>query len=70
LKAANRTIAHLELKDVNHQIKLDTDHFILFDAINFTEEKIIEKMYIPNGYDFLTIMNLPNNNMHRKPITI
>lgn len=68
LKAANRALAHLEPKDVNHQLKLDSNNHILIDAINFTEEKIVEKMYISTGYDYNLIMAKPENDMKRKPI--
>jgi len=70
LKAANRAVAHIESDYVNHSIKLDTDHYILFDAINFTEEKIIEKMYIATNRDFKSIMDKAGNDMRRQPINI
>lgn len=70
LKAANRALAHLEPDDVNHPIKEEIDNRILFDAINFTEEMVIAKMYKPNSLDYHRIMAMPNNDMHRKPILI
>ena len=68
LKAANRAIAHIEPTDVYHAIKLDTDHQILFDAINFTQEKLIENMYLATNSNYDEIMSRPENDMERKPI--
>jgi hypothetical protein len=65
LKAANRAIAHITPDDVDHSIKLDSDNKILFDAIDFTEEMIKEKMYRATGRDYKSIMALPDNNMNR-----
>ena len=70
LKAANRTIAHIEPNDVYHSIKQDSDHNILFDAINFTQEKLIENMYITTNTNYEEIMSRAENDMKRKPITI
>lgn len=70
LKAANRAIAHIEPNDVYHPIKLDKDHILLVDAIDFTEEKIIDKMYTATGYDYKKIMSKPENDMERKPLNL
>ncbi len=65
LKAANRAIAHIAPDDVDHSIKLESDNKILFDAIDFTEEMIREKMYRATGRDYKSIMALPDNHMNR-----
>ncbi len=65
LKAANRAVAHIEANDIDHTIKLDSDLQILFDAISFTEEKVIEKIYLGNLQDYQRVMSLPENNMNR-----
>lgn len=68
LKAANRALAHIEPKYVNHPLVSDADHLILIDVINFTEENIKRKMYTATGRDFQKIMALPENDMNPKSI--
>lgn len=68
LKAANRAVAHLEDIDVDHPIRQDVDHVILFDAIDFTEEMIIEKIYKPSSYDYSRVMSSEGNDMRRVPL--
>lgn len=65
LKAANRAVAHIEANDIDHHIKLDSDLQILFDAINFTEEKVIEKIYLGDMADYQRVMCLSENDMKR-----
>lgn len=55
LKAANRAVAHIEVKDVNHPLRLEEDNCILFDAINFTLEKIKSNMYQESGFDYQNV---------------
>jgi hypothetical protein len=67
LKAANRAVAHLEEADVDHPITTDSDLSLIFDAIDFTEEKIREKIYHASvGFSFETVMALPDNDMKRR----
>ena len=63
MKAANRAVAHIESADVNHPIKTDKDHDILFDTITWVEELIDSHMYRPNGRRLCDAMALPNNVM-------
>jgi hypothetical protein len=69
LNAANRAVAHIEDSDVNHPIKNDKDHIILIDAIDFTEEKIIEKIY-KGEQEYMKAMSSPDYEMKRKPTYI
>ncbi len=69
LKAANRAVAHMEEKDVNHSIVTDLDDKILFNAITYTEEKIKTHIYsTKNEYDIA--MNISDNNMHRERLKL
>ena len=71
LKAANRSIAHLDVIDVNHSMQTDPDDIVLINAINFTEQVCIKKMYeVNNIFNYQDIMNLPDNNMHRDRLKI
>ena len=49
MKAANRAVAHIEDLDVDHPIKTEMDHPIVFDSITWIEELIESHMYRPNG---------------------
>lgn len=69
LKAANRAVAHLEGTDVNHFIKTDLDDQILFDAIDYTLEKIKTHIY-QNEIEFESAMNLCNNKMYRERLIL
>ncbi len=64
LKSANRAVAHLEANDINHPIKLDEDNNMLFDAISFTKEMIVEKIYLGDKKEFERIMKMPENDMN------
>ena len=70
LKAANRAVAHMEATDVDHAIEKDPDDQILFEAIIFTRDMCIKKMYDINAYDFNLIMNDDDNNMHRERLRL
>lgn len=58
LKTANRAVAHIEETDVNHSIEFDRDHQILFDAIDFTEEKIKSNLYKATGNDYQVVQSM------------
>lgn len=70
LEAANRAVAHMEDSNVNHAIETDLDDEILFNAITFTQQICIKKMYEFNSYDFNAIMNEGCNNMHRDRLVL
>ena len=63
MKAANRAVAHIESSDVDHSIKTEKDHAILFDSVNWIEELIQSHIYTPNGRLLKDAMSLPNNVM-------
>jgi hypothetical protein len=63
MKAANRAVAHIESLDVDHPIKTEKDHQILFDSIGWIEELIESHVYRPNGRQLSDAMALPNNVM-------
>jgi hypothetical protein len=63
MKAANRAVAHIESLDVDHPIKTEKDHQILFDSIGWIEELIGSHVYRPNGRQLSDAMALPNNVM-------
>jgi len=66
LKAANRAVAHLEDADVDHPIKADDDLRMLVAAIDFTEQKVMEKIYYEGQQAvFHTVMAHPDNDMKR-----
>lgn len=66
LKAANRAVAHIEEKDVNHPLRLEEDNHILFDAINFTLEKIKTNMYQAAGFDYQNVEEMLKNKRRNK----
>ena len=63
LKAANRAVAHVNPTDVDHPIKTQKDHEILFETIDWIEELIQTHMYDPNDKFLKDAMKLPNNVM-------
>jgi hypothetical protein len=63
MRAANRAVAHIEALDVNHPIRTEADHPILFESINWVESLIQSHMYGPNGRSLKQAMALPNNVM-------
>jgi hypothetical protein len=63
MKAANRAVAHIESIDVDHPIKTEKDHPMLFDSITWVEGLIQSHMYAPNGRSLRDAMALPNNVM-------
>jgi len=63
MKAANRAVAHIESLDVDHPIKTEKDHPMLFDSISWIEELIQSHLYGPNGRLLKDAMALPNNVM-------
>ena len=63
LKAANRAVAHINEVDVDHPIKTENDHSILFDSISWIQELIQSHMYEPNGRLLKDAMALRDNVM-------
>lgn len=63
IKAANRAVAHIDSVDVDHPIKTEKDHWILFGSISWIEEVIQSHMYQPNGRSLKDVMALPQNVM-------
>jgi hypothetical protein len=59
LIAANRAVAHIDLKDINH----DISDLELISAIHFVEEEIIKTKIYRSREDFNRAMNLPSNRM-------
>lgn len=66
LKAANRAVAHVEEKDVNHPLRLEEDNHILFDAINFTLEKVKTNMFQAAGFDYQNVEEMLKNKRKNK----
>lgn len=63
MKAANRAVAHIEDLDVDHPIKVESDHWMLLDSITWIETLIDAKIYAPNQRSLANSMALPNNVM-------
>ena len=63
MKAANRAVAHIESVDVDHPIKVEKDHHILFESISWIEELVESHMYRPNSRRLSDAMALPDNVM-------
>ncbi len=63
LKAANRAVAHMDDKDVDHQFKIDSDNERIFSVVDWIEEMIKTNIYQAAGKDFDRSMSLPNNVM-------
>jgi hypothetical protein len=63
MKAANRAVAHIESLDVDHPIRTEDDHPMLFDSITWIEELIQSHMYGPNGRSLQAAMTRPENVM-------
>jgi hypothetical protein len=63
MKAANRAVAHIDDLDVDHPIRTENDHSILFDCIDWIEDLIQSHMYGPNGRTLNEAMARPNNVM-------
>jgi hypothetical protein len=61
MKAANRAVAHIESLDVDHPIKAEKDHSMLFDSITWIEGLIQSRIYAPNRRSLRDAMALPNN---------
>lgn len=70
LKAANRAVAHIEENDINHPLQLDEDNQILFDAIDFTEEKIKSNMYHAAGFDYQDVLSMLESKRKRIKIVV
>ncbi len=64
LMAANRAVAHIDAKDVDHPITDKLSEKSLLNAIDYTEDKIKSHMYHSKN-EYEKIMNDNNNNMHR-----
>jgi hypothetical protein len=69
LTAANRAVAHLIEKDVNHSMKTDPDDQILFNAIDYTVEKIKTHIY-QNESEYESAMNICSNKMYRERLIL
>ena len=69
LKFANRAIAHIEDTEVDHHFRSAVDDVRLVKAIDYTESKIIEHIY-GTGEEYVRVMNLPNNDMHRERLDL
>lgn len=70
LKAANRAVAHIEDKDVDHDIRIDKDEKILLKSIEFTVESIRKNMYQFTNRDYESIMNIDDNKMYRERVIL
>lgn len=64
LKFGNRAIAHIEPGDVDHAFKDREGDKQLVEAINYTERKVKELIYVSEA-EYKEVMVLPDNNMHR-----
>jgi hypothetical protein len=63
MKAANRAVAHINDLDVDHPIKVQHDHQVLFDTINWVEELIETHIYAPNRRSLSDALKLADNVM-------
>ncbi len=70
LEVANRAVAHIDEKDVNHAIKITKDEDSLIGCINYIEGKINTNMYDFAGFDLEKIMKDKDNNMHRERLKL
>lgn len=64
LMAANRAVAHLDERDVDHSFKGADDDERIYEVIDWIEELVRKKLYEPAGRDFEKSMGLQQNVMH------
>lgn len=69
LIAANRAVAHIINKDVDHKFDDDIDDEILFRVIDYVEDKIVTHIYKSRS-EYDRVMKIDQNDMHRDRLQI
>jgi hypothetical protein len=69
LKAANRAVAHIINKDVDHIFNDDPGDEIIFRVIEYLEDKIISNIYKSKN-KFARVMKIDDNNMYRERLKL
>lgn len=63
LRAANRTVAHIELADVDHSFRYEPDNQRIFSVIDWIEQLVESNIYQAAVQDYRAAMSLPQNAM-------